>query len=655
MASSSCSSPSSSSKMQFKCSTPKPQPMDETTKEDVDGEQLLDWRELRTLCDEHLLSGDCQTAAFWAEKLLALSSGRTLNERLPDIAHYLSVLTAAQFWQTIIMLIERHDLFPKHLVFAFFHVNALFHRELYSEIISLPVGYLCHWDDVPFIQPDSATYICAENDAVKEPKIRQRLDAFVREKKYEGRLLLLLAKTYLMVQNRPAASGCLKHCLAANPFCSEAIHLAVDSRLISARELRAIIGCQYNQQKTGQNSSGARVIAHLLEIYDLGNEPTVPPSGATSRLAQLLAKDLSVQSATAYRLYARGSVHEAYQISAEIMHEYGYYSKCFLVHVACLVHLNKVSELYQLGHQMVKLQPERETTWYTVGCYYYSTGQYTTAKKFLNKCTMMNSGFGEGWLAYGHALFYMEEHEQAMNCYLRASRILEGHFEPLLYIAVEYCFANNFKLAADFLTDAAQVAGANALVMHEQAATAFMENDFKKAEQILMEALRLLVAHAVVVVDDGDPNGGGGQQSVEQLMAAEVNDFWEPLYNNLGHVLRKLGRYTDAIHVHRKSLLLSGAKADAWACLGVCYASLAGTKFTANANTEAAKLAAQATEALNRALALKPGDDLVKTALDRVMQFEGELLDTVFEVHENVDDKNYALSRDICMDEERLR
>uniref|UniRef100_A0A183CLB0 TPR_REGION domain-containing protein n=1 Tax=Globodera pallida TaxID=36090 RepID=A0A183CLB0_GLOPA len=179
-----------------------------------------------------------------------------------------------------------------------------------------------------------------------------------------------------------------------------------------------------------------------------------------------------------------------------------------------------------------------------------------------------------------------------------ASRILEGHFEPLLYIAVEYCFANNFKLAADFLTDAAQVAGANALVMHEQAATAFMENDFKKAEQILMEALRLLVVHAVVVVvvDDSDPSVGG-QQSVEQLMAAEVSDFWEPLYNNLGHVLRKLGRYTDAIHVHRKSLLLSVAKADAWACLGVCYASLAGTKFTANANTEAAKLAAQATEA----------------------------------------------------------
>ncbi|KAL3121954.1 hypothetical protein niasHT_001953 [Heterodera trifolii] len=214
MASSSCSSPSSSSKFgpQMKCSTPKPVPMDDDGTEEGDhGEQLLlDRHELRILCDEHLQSGDCQTAAFWAEKLLALSIGRTLNERLPDIAHYLSVLTAAQFWQTIITLIERHDLFPKHLVFAFFHINALFHRELYSEIIALPVGYLCHWDDVPFIQPDSATYICAENDAVREPGIRQQLDTLLREKKYESRMLLLLAKTYLMVQNRPAAAGCLK-------------------------------------------------------------------------------------------------------------------------------------------------------------------------------------------------------------------------------------------------------------------------------------------------------------------------------------------------------------------------------------------------------------------------------------------------------------
>jgi hypothetical protein len=52
------------------------------------------------------------------------------------------VLTAARSWQTIITMIERHCLFTKHMAFAFFNVNALFNRELFSEIIALPIGYL---------------------------------------------------------------------------------------------------------------------------------------------------------------------------------------------------------------------------------------------------------------------------------------------------------------------------------------------------------------------------------------------------------------------------------------------------------------------------------------------------------------------------------
>ncbi|CAK5085406.1 unnamed protein product [Meloidogyne enterolobii] len=257
-------------------------------------------------------------------------------------------------------------------------------------------------------------------------------------------------------------------------------------------------------------------------------------SANSLRLGLLLSDDLSFQSANSFRLYSQGNVREAYNITSTIMHEFGYYSKCFLVHIGCLVHLSKTSELYQLGHSMVKLQPEREITWYTVGCYYYATGQYTTAKKFLNKCTTMNSGFGEGWIAYGHTLFYIDEHEQAMNSYLRASRILEGHFEPLLYIAVEYCFGNNFKLANDFLHDAEMVAGSNAIVLHEQATAAFVEHNYKKAEQIFMEALRLITNKNNV-------------DSLQDLLDYEISDFWEPLFNNLGHTLRKLGKYSQAI------------------------------------------------------------------------------------------------------------
>jgi len=53
---------------------------------------------------------------------------------------------------------------------------------------------------------------------------------------------------------------------------------------------------------------------------------------------------------------------------------------------------------------MVKLQPEREITWYTVGCYYYATGLYTTAKKFLsrfiNNCSSLFQKNGYGILYF---------------------------------------------------------------------------------------------------------------------------------------------------------------------------------------------------------------------------------------------------------------
>jgi len=55
---------------------------------------LLNIEEIEQLVEQHLRSDDCHTAAFWAEKLLAISrrqGDRSLSERLPQIANYLIV------------------------------------------------------------------------------------------------------------------------------------------------------------------------------------------------------------------------------------------------------------------------------------------------------------------------------------------------------------------------------------------------------------------------------------------------------------------------------------------------------------------------------------------------------------------------------------
>lgn len=81
---------------------------------------------------------------------------------------------------------------------------------MFSGIIALPIGQFCKWDDVPFIGSENSAYICAQNDAIRDPAIKEKLDELMTKCKFEASLLFLLSKTYLMVQNRPAAAGCLR-------------------------------------------------------------------------------------------------------------------------------------------------------------------------------------------------------------------------------------------------------------------------------------------------------------------------------------------------------------------------------------------------------------------------------------------------------------
>lgn len=99
----------------------------------------------------------------------------------------------------------------------------------------------------------------------------------------------------------------------------------------------------------------------------------------------MLDNDVSIQAATAHRLYNKGNISEAYNITSAILAEYGYYEDCILVHIACLVALRKHNALFALSHKLVDMMKESHITWYAVGCYYYTVAQYVNAKKFLRK------------------------------------------------------------------------------------------------------------------------------------------------------------------------------------------------------------------------------------------------------------------------------
>lgn len=111
---------------------------------------------------------------------------------------------------------------------------------------------------------------------------------------------------------------------------------------------------------------------------------------------------------------------------------------------------------------------------------------------------------------------------------------------------------------------------------------------FLEAEHLYLCALNLITTKNSLDVEI---------PSLETMLSYSVSDFWEPIYNNLGHTLRMLEKYENAIEVHRKSLLFSKRKVEPWSSIGLCYASMGKLNL--------------AMEALNKALSLRPSDDVI--------------------------------------------
>ncbi len=135
-----------------------------------------------------------------------------------------------------------------------------------------------------------------------------------------------------------------------------------------------------------------------------------------------------------------------------------------------------ISELFTLGHRLIELFPEWSVAWFSVGAYYYLTGNQENARKYLVKSTSLDRVFGPAWLVYGHSFAIENEHDQAMAAYFKACQLMKGCHLPLLYIGVEYCLANNAKLAENFFNKSLDISPNDPFVLHELGVISFRNN-----------------------------------------------------------------------------------------------------------------------------------------------------------------------------------
>uniref|UniRef100_A0A913HDK6 Cdc23 domain-containing protein n=1 Tax=Strongyloides stercoralis TaxID=6248 RepID=A0A913HDK6_STRER len=283
-----------------------------------------------------------------------------------------------------------------------------------------------------------------------------------------------------------------------------------------------------------------------------------------------LVDDVDMITIKAMKYYNAGENQRCLEITQELYNKYGFNSFFFLLHLAVLTEMKKSEQLFVISHELVDKCSEGEVAWYAVGCYYISIEQYFAAKQYFNKAILMNPNFSEGWMAMGHANSLGGEHEQALNCYFRCHRLLEGSWEPLMYIAVQHMKTHNLCLSQNFLKDAMRLSPGNIMILIEDGAMHYSKDlfeDLERAMYIWTQALHIVM---------GNPNGPSKLEFnyLKGYLDSPISPRWEVLLNNLGQVCRRLCRYRESIVFHRKAISMECRDVSNLVSMALSYAGL---------------------------------------------------------------------------------
>jgi anaphase-promoting complex subunit 6 len=283
---------------------------------------------------------------------------------------------------------------------------------------------------------------------------------------------------------------------------------------------------------------------HHSKIFNSSKKPLTLPDQC-----QPLTKSLDVQSHIASNFLQMMNIKECYKITQNILKQDPYHLPTIIIFIACCVINNSTKDLYRLGQEMVKCFPELALSWYAVSCYYYSLGKHVMTRRYLTKAINLDPHFSHAHFAFGLSFASEGEHDQAIAAFSHAARYLKTSYLPLMYLGKEYSITGNLPIAISFFKNAQILAPNNATLLQEIGIVLANSGHYSKA--------RVYFEKAAAILQKVDPH--------------VTLPMWEPVYNNLGHILRKEGNYAGALDAHYKALQLIPNEPSTLSCIAFVY------------------------------------------------------------------------------------
>ena len=458
----------------------------------------------RSVAAEHLRKHLHKSAYFWAEKALVLSGGE-----LQDIFLLSQIFYVSGQYQRASNLLQKNSQYQQSSLLCYLLAK-------------------CHaackeWEVVLTI----LSYINFE--ATK--KVDKDLSRLTEIENIESSCLLLEGVAHENLGTIPKAIECFTAALRADVFCVEALDHLVSKHYLTADEEQKIIeGLSFNKQCTREEEG------ILLYLYQSKTKGCKQFSNA---ILPESCKQLENCSDIMCSLAEKKSPRLSYSLTSKVLEQDQFNEDAILLHVSTCVSQQKSTELYALGQRLVSNFPELPIAWYTVACYYFTICQYTDAAKYLEKVLSINKMFPHGWLVYGLSFADRGEHDQAISAFSNAAHIMRGSHLPLLYLAREYFHTGVTAVSVGFVKKALTMSPTDPSVLQEVGFLLFHAGKFSLAEAYFKNAIVNLQA-----TDNGS------------------SPMWQTIYNNLGHVYRKQGKYKMALEMHKKALQIDSGYAS---------------------------------------------------------------------------------------------
>ncbi|KAI9933116.1 anaphase promoting complex subunit cdc16 [Aspergillus wentii] len=525
---------------------------------------------LRSWRQDALNRGQHDAAIYIGDKVLALTNSDS------DAFWLAQVHFSNNNYTRALALLSRKDLISRSTACRYLAAHCYIKQNQFEQALSVlgdhnPTHLIRNNNSRRKLQHVNGSHVTLRNGKTTSSRGEERDKEDANNVRFEAAMCYLRGLCFAKQNAFDRARDCYKDAVRIDVQCFEAFDQLMKNSLMSPTEELEFLESLDFDSITSPDPSTAQEAAHFTKmLYTTRLSKYSSPailSEATETLSTHynLAQNPDILLSRAEALYTQCRFAEALELTSSVLsssnssntsataasahipaqNHLGHSPAVYPLHLACLYETGATNALFLLSHTLADHAPEESYTYLAIGVYYLSVSKIAEARRFFSKASLLDPHSAPAWIGFAHTFAAEGEHDQAIAAYSTAARLFQGSHLPQLFLGMQHLALNNMSLSHEYLCAAYAMStgspsgtvptiptnqsgglpalGGDPLVINELGVVLYHQNHLEGAVELFRQSLALA---STLHCEPG---------------------AWVATRANLGHALRRTGRFTESL------------------------------------------------------------------------------------------------------------